>query len=431
MLEDVADADWTPDGSRLAVTRRLGGKYQLEFPMGRVLYSTPGWISHPRVSPAGDAIAFLDHPLFSGDDRGSVAVVHADGRKQVLSKEWLAVQGLAWSPSGQEVWFTAADAGVARRLYAVNLSGQTRLLLQVPGSLTLHDIFRDGRVLLTRDTLRCGILALSPPEAKERDLSWHDFSSVMDLSADGKTILLSEQGGGGGPSYAVYLRQMDGSPAVRLGEGLALALSPDKKWALSLLLTSPPELVLQPTGTGEPRRLARGPIQGYGYDANFFPDGKAILFTGRASSGRRRLWVQDLNGGEPRALTPEGIPHGSQAVSPDGKTVAAAGPEGRVWLYPVGDGKPSPVPGSGGRGRPMAWNADGLSFFAYESAGSFASVYRIDARTGRTDLWKKLAPADPAGIIQILDVHVTSDGRSYAYSYLRFLSDLYIAEGLK
>jgi hypothetical protein len=281
--------------------------------------------------------------------------------------------------------------------------------------------------------LRAGVLAAGPSDAKERDLSWHDFSTVSDLSEDGKTLLLSEQGGGGGPSYAVYLRPMDGSPAVRLGEGFALALSPDKRWALSLLLGSAQELILLPTGTGEARKLPRGPILSYGYEAKFLPHGEAIVFYGRVSSGLGRLWVQDLKGGEPRALTPEGvdIAHDSHAVSPDSRTVAAAGADGRLWLYPVGGGKPFPIPGSDGKQRPANWSADGLSFFTLEQRGSFALVHRIDARTGRTDLWKKLAPADPAGIIQILDVTIAPGGRTYAYTYMRILSDLYIAEGLR
>jgi len=433
MLEEVAGADWAPGGSRLAVVRRVGRRYQLEFPVGRVSYSTQGWISHPRVSPAGDSIAFLDHDSVMGDDRGSVAILGADGRKKTLTKEWTGVQGLAWSPSGREVWFTAADIGVVRRLYAVSPDGQNRLVLQVPGSLTLHDTFRDGRVLLSRDMLRAGVLAAGRSDAKERDLSWHDFSTISDLSRDGKTMLLSEQGGGGGPSYAVYLRQMDGSPAVRLGEGLALALSPDKKWALSLLLGSRPELILLPTGTGEVRKLPRGPLQSFGYDAKFLPHGEAIVFYGRAASGLRRLWVQDLKGGEPRALTPEGVDvaYDSHAVSPDGRTVAAAGADDRLWLFPVGGGKPLPIPGSDGKQRPANWSADGLSIFTFEQQGSSASVHRIDVRTGRAGLWKRLAPADPAGIVQILDVDIDPEGRTYAYTYVRILSDLYIAEGLR
>ena len=434
LLEDAAGADWAPDGDRLAVTRRVPLGYQLEFPPGRVLYSSRGWISHPRVSPAGDTIAFLDHGGFLGDDRGYVAVIGPDGRKKNLTKEWLSVQGLAWSPSGREVWFTAAGlGGVVRRLYAVTPEGQSRLILQAPGSLTLHDVFRDGRVLVSRDTLRAGILAAGPSDAKERDLSWHDFSTVADLSKDGKTLLFSEQGGASVSSYVVYLRPIDGSPAVRLGDGLALALSPDRKWALSLLFGPRPELLLLPTGAGEARRLSRGAIESFGYNAKFLPSGEGFVFLGRVASGFWRLWLQDVKGGEPRALSPEAVDlaHEFQAVSPDSRTVAAAGADGRLWLYPVGEGTPAPIPESDGRRRPIAWSADGLSLFTFESRGALASVRRTDVRTGRAELWKTLSPADPAGIIQILDVDLDPSGPTYAYTYVRVLSDLYIAEGLK
>ena len=63
ILEDVQWADWSPDGQSLAVVRDLGGKVRLEYPIGKVLYETAGWISHPRVSPEGDVVAFLDHPF--------------------------------------------------------------------------------------------------------------------------------------------------------------------------------------------------------------------------------------------------------------------------------------------------------------------------------------------------------------------------------
>ena len=67
---------------------------------GKVLYETTGYISHPRVSPKADAVAFLDHPIF-GDDRGSVAIVDLAGKKKTLTGDWDSVQGLAWSTSGQ------------------------------------------------------------------------------------------------------------------------------------------------------------------------------------------------------------------------------------------------------------------------------------------------------------------------------------------
>ena len=246
VLERVQWADWGPDGSNLAVVRDSGGKNRLEYPIGKPLYETGGWIGHPRVSPKGDLIAFLDHPI-QGDDAGSVAMVDLKGNKKVLTGEWFTVQGLAWSPEGKEIWFTASKTGTDRTLYAVTLDGKERMVLRLPGALMLLDIAKDGRVLLMRASWRRELIGVSGSDLKERELSWLDYSYPADLSADGKTLLFDEEGGGGalsysksgGLSYAVYIRKTDGSPAVLLGEGGARALSPDGKWVITVTQGSP------------------------------------------------------------------------------------------------------------------------------------------------------------------------------------------------
>jgi hypothetical protein len=137
VLEGAQAADWAPDGASLAVVRTVGGRNRLEFPIGRTLYETPsGYLSHPRISPRGDLIAFIEHPV-RGDDSGSVAVVDREGRKRVLSTGWITARGLAWSPDGSEIWFTAAAIGGARSIQAVNLAGRRRMLSRIPGALTL------------------------------------------------------------------------------------------------------------------------------------------------------------------------------------------------------------------------------------------------------------------------------------------------------
>jgi hypothetical protein len=221
LLEDVAGADWSPDGASLAVVRAPGWRYRLEFPAGKILYETSGWISHPRVSPGGDAVAFLDHPLF-GDDRGSVAVVDRAGKRRTLSDGWESEQGLVWSPPGDEIWFTATESGSNRALHAVALSGRRRVITSMVGTLTLQDIARDGRALVDHSNRRIGLLGLSAGQTKEQDLSWLDWSRAPILSEDGKTLVFTEEGEGGGAGYSVFLRKMDGSPPVRLGEGEGL-----------------------------------------------------------------------------------------------------------------------------------------------------------------------------------------------------------------
>jgi Tol biopolymer transport system component len=332
ILEDVLFADWAPDGKSLAVVHRVGGRERLEFPIGKVLYETSGWISHPRVAPGGDRIAFFDHPAWP-DDRGSVAAVDLLGKKRTLSTGWESEEGLAWSADGNEVWFTVTPAGLARDLLAVDLAGRQRMIARVPGGTLLQDVFRDGRALLTRDTERLSILSLAPGETKERDLAWLEWSLPTDLSADGKTLLFCEQGQGGGPNYTACLRKTDGSPVVRLGEGYPTEISSDGKWVLSVLTTSPEQLRLMPTGPGEPKRLEAGSIENY-LGASFFPDGKRILLCGKEPGGSAGLYVQELSGGKPRRIGEGVTPLGSHPISPDGKTIVALDAGQKIVFVP-------------------------------------------------------------------------------------------------
>ncbi len=435
IAEGVQQADWTSDGANLLVVRDVAGRGRLEFPLGKVLYETAGHISFPRLSPKGDWIAFLDHPL-PADDRGTVAVVDLAGKKRTLSGEFESVEGIAWSPSGREIWFTAATSGLSRALYAVTLSGRQRVVARIPGGVKIHDMARSGRVLLARDTWRIGILGLPPGESKERDLSWLDGSFASDLSADGKTLLFEEQSEAAGPNYVVCLRKTDGSPAVRLGEGGAQALSPDGKWALSRLPSPDAPLVLLPTGSGERKLLkSEGVRIGYGA-ALWFPDGKRILVAGSEPGHGVRLYVQDLEGGKPRPITPEGVIANRiigrfVSLSPDGKFVAAIGPDPKGALYPVDGGGPRPIPGLEAGEFPLRWSADGRWLYVRKPDELPARVFLIEVDTGRRMLWKELMPGDSAGVGRIYTILLTPDGKSYAYDYERSLSDLYLAEGLK
>ena len=429
ILEDVQEADWGPDGSNLATVHEVAGRSRLEFPAGKTLYETAGWISHPRVSPKGNLVAFVDHPV-RADDGGEVAVVDLAGKKRTLASGWLSIMGLAWAPKSGEIWFTATRVGVARALYAVSLSGKERVVSRMAGTLTLDDISRDGRVLVTRDSARRGMMALAPGEKTERDLSWLDRSLVRGFSPDGRTVLFLESGEGGGATYAMYIRKTNGEPAVKIGEGSASDLSPDGKWALSIASqTSVSQLILYPTGTGEPRRLER---QGINYQfASFFPDGNRILIAGNEPGHAMRLYVQDLAGGKARPLTPEGISDLGIPVSPDGRWAACRNPEGKLVLYPVEGGEPREISGLDPDDTPTQWGSDSHSLYVYKRAELPAKVYRVDLTTGHKEFWKEFMPADPAGVSSLAPILHTPDGKSYVYCYRRELSELYLVDGLK
>ncbi len=430
ILEDVHWADWAPNGKELAVVRQSSGRNRLEFPVGKVLYDTTGWISHLRVSRSGDLVAFCDHPA-EGDDSGSVAVVNRAGKKRTISGAFSTLQGLAWSPGDREVWFTAAETGGNRSLHAVTLAGRHRLLARVTGSLTLRDVASDGRLLITHDTGRQGIIGLAPGETKERELSWLDFSSPRDLSSDGTTLLFDESGEGGGEGYSVYIRKTDGSPATRLGEGAASRLSPDGRWALCFtgFGSTNPQLVLYPTGVGEPRRL---PTDGLRVQtADWLPDGKTILLTANEPGHATRIYVRPLDGGKARAVSPEGYRALRRGVSPDGKSAAAIGPDQRFYLYPVAGGEPTPIPGITGQDRVEGWSADGKSIFVHRRGELPARIYWLDVATGKKQLWKEAMPLETAGLGDVGGVIETPDGRSYVYGTGWTLSDLYLVGGLK
>jgi Tol biopolymer transport system component len=433
VMTDVHGADWAPDGKTLAAVQFTGGVYRLHFPIGIVLYEARGWITHPRVSPNGDLVAFLDHPSL-GDIGGSVMVVDKTGRKRTLSSGWKALQGLAWA-SGEEIWFSGSrvSEGGSLKLSAVTVDGRERVVFSSPGTLQLYDISRDrARVLLTRGTPRGGIVSHAPDAPAERDLSWFDYSTVADLSPDGRTLLFYEWGEGVGGTPTAYLRKTDGSPAVRLGEGRPLALSPDARWALAVQPGPPPQLVLLPTGPGEPRALPRGSVTDY-YDwAAWSPSGRRIFFAAEEGS-RKRTFIQDLEGGEPRPLTPEGLV--GTLLSPDGSTMIALDRYGEYYLFRVAGGEPQPLEGYVDGDTVLQWSADGRALFVREAGNLTLRIHKLDFAGGRRQFWKELAPPDPAALVDVGSdpgqVRLTPDGRAYAYTYWTFVGELYLGDGLR
>ena len=190
-------------------------------PIGKPLYETGGWIGHPRVSPKGDLIAFIDHPV-QGDDSGSLAVIDLAGNKKNLSGEWFTIQGLAWSPDGKEIWFTASKSGVDRTLYATALDGKERMVLRLPGALMMFDICKDGRVLADARQLAPRTGRHDSPAKPSSMIFPGSITPIRRTFGRRQNLLFDEEGGGGsldysksgGLSYAVYIRKTDGSPAV-------------------------------------------------------------------------------------------------------------------------------------------------------------------------------------------------------------------------
>jgi hypothetical protein len=403
----------------MAVTLDTGLGDRLEYPIGTLLYARDWPIHMIRISPDGSLVAFME----PGDRGSSIAIIDRAKNKKTLSAGWLTIAGLAWGSAGNEVWFSARSQHEGWGLYAVTRTGTLRILQRTPGPFYLHDVARDGRVLVSEERANEGIRYLGPGADHEEDLSWLDASRLHDVSRDGKTVLFNEVGDGAPADGAVYVRKTDGSPAVRLGPGLGYALSPDGSWVLAGDRGGR-HLTLMPTGPGSATPLKGDVRIRFG---QFMPDGRRVLFVGFDADGKLRIYLQDA-GGEPRPIAPQGD-YDALALAPDATTIATT--VGRkVCLLKISGGPLQPMPWAVYNEFPITWSADGRSLFMMRGRLS-ADVDRVDVATGARTPWKSLLPSDAAGVTGVRSVVVLDDGHSYAYSYERRISQLFVVSGLK
>jgi hypothetical protein len=429
LLDDVIAADWKPGGNELAVVRRG----QVEFPIGTKIHGQHRF-RHVRVAPDGQRLALIEGPGRDAEGKqvaAAIALLDRSGRKTTLSSGWGDLPTLAWSPSGDEVWFTAnrPDDVTNWALRAVSTDGRERVILPAPSNfLSIHDVFSSGRVLLSSSASRMGSSCLAPGDTQPRDLGWLDGPAPEALSADGRTVLMAEVRRGRGAAGSIYLRGTDGSDAVRLGDGFPEDLSPDGKWVLAAPIVTRTHWFLLPTGTGLPRTLPPGPLVER-YEANFLPDGRRIVFGGREKDQGARIYVQDVESGLIRAISPENS--GTAGVAtPDGRFVIGV-TAARRFLFPVDGGDPVPFSFMAPDDVALQWSPDGRLLYVWRTFTWPPVVDRIDISTGLREAWKTIQPADPVGVDTVVRILVTPDGKAYCHDYVRFLSDLFIVEGLK
>jgi DNA-binding beta-propeller fold protein YncE len=223
---------------------------------------------------------------------------------------------------------------------------------------------------------------------------------------------------------------MDGSPPVRLGDGTSLSLSADGKWVLAVTVQGLNQFMVIPTGTGASRTLPVMPLNIHW--GQWLPNDREFLFAGNEQGHGSRIYRANVNGSAPRPITPEGSSPASysESVSPDGRFVLAVEADGSSSVYTVDTGERKPILGMEPGEHPTGWTGDGGSIYVYRPAVP-ANVYQVELKSGRRQLWKQLAPPDPTGIYFIRLPHISADGKAYAYNYSRFLSDLYLLDGLK
>ena len=431
LLTGVHWADWAPAGKDFLVVRDQNQRNRIEYPVGNVLYQSVGWVSHPRISPDGSLVAFLDHPL-RRDDGGSVAVVDRAGKKRTLAGPFSSEYGLAWSPDGREVWFTATRVGGNRALQAVTLSGDTRLIARVPQSLTLQDVASDGRALVAHDIIRIGIAGRRAGDPKDRELAWLDWSAVFDLTKDGKTILFSETGEGSGPGYLRF-RPRDGRIATRSPRrGRRPGALPGRRLGGRRSPLGPRSRNTCSTRPGQARNtFFRRGTSPWSPRRPFCRTASVLVITASEPGHRTRLYLVDLPDGKPRAFTPDGYRAFSRGVSPDGKFVLAGGRMGGGTCIRSTGGEPTPIPGLEPDDTPEQWT--GRKVLSTSPAGatslpasSFWIWRRAARRPGRSSR-PRTAPVSST----FAPIIATPDGASYVFGYSRTLSDLYVIEPSK
>ncbi|HEX4593178.1 MAG TPA: protein kinase [Bryobacteraceae bacterium] len=439
ILDNVAAADWSPDGEALAVLRRVNGKNRIEYPIGTVIADDVRFpLETIRVSPDGTRVAYVS--FFHGRavglhivDRNKKQQYLGDISGQTVSSSPFA---LCWNSRGDEIWFRSYDSNDTQTIYAVDMKGHRRVVANFPANVELYDISRQGQALLSAGLVRWGILGAAPGDTQERDLSCLDGGVVMGISSDGRIIAATVTGAGAGPKGSIYARKTDGTPPLRLGDGNAYTLSPDGKWVSGYVIddSGSRRFVLFPTGAGEEVAVdvpGVKPAALFGWLAGE----QRYLVTGRLPNKKYQCFAWDARRGTAQPVCPEGTPDRVDiSASPDGTKVLNASNDGGSWVvYPVDGGPAQEVKGIGPDEMPAGWRADNRSLYVRpRRAGDMSTpVWIVDIATGKRTLWKEIRPSQPVDFRSDLHLHITPDGSAYAYNFSLQVSDLYLAEGLR
>jgi eukaryotic-like serine/threonine-protein kinase len=429
LLEHVTYADWSAADGSIAAVHLVGSEQRLEFPIGHVLASSQGEITYPRISPAGDRVAFLAWPV-KGDDRGTVVVVDRTGHQETISPTWEGVRGLAWTPSGDEVWYTAASAGTQYELWASAPGRKPRRIFSAPAGLLLNDIAKGGRALVAQYERGIRVEGVFDGDAAPRDLSWLNSSFAWDISNDGRNVLLTHFGQGSSPNYDVYVRGAHDASATRVGEGQGQEVSPDGKSVLAVIHGPPSLVVIYPIGTGEAKTVPTGNV--LVTNARWLADGHHFMVIGTEPSRGVRAYVVDSDGAAaPRAITPERVTFSSEqiALSHDRRVVAFRSPDGVITLYHTDGSAATPANGFTADETPIGWTGDDRSLLLLADT-SPRQLIAVDPASGRRTVLRTIAPSNPA-FIGPTSVFVAPDGRSYVANYQRRVMTLFLVDGLR
>jgi eukaryotic-like serine/threonine-protein kinase len=415
VAENIVFADWSPTGE-LAVVRFVDGTRVLEYPLGTKVFESEGTISAPRISPSGDTVAFAHYSLVGPHE---VRLVDKKGSTRTLTTGGF-ISGVAWAPDGKEVWFSEGDA-----IWASPLAGGRRLVYQGLSGMSLEDISRNGKVLVSSVDFRREIVFVPPAPEAPRELPFLDFISLDGLSDDGRRILFTAY-----PKNApvIYVRQTDGALPLKLGDGYGLTFSPDDQWVLS---AKSHKLSVVPIGVGVAKTLSLGDVDVL--IVRWLKDGRFVATAPGKDDKVWRLYVVPAGGGQPSQLSNAPVLPPYLEVSRDGRLAAATSRNGILTLFPLDGSAPIPVPELGKYAVPVGWTSAG-QLWASDNLrtvrGAASHLLRYDVGSRRIVEQRSLSSAEPTGLTAIGRIRITPDSRTYAYEYFRELDYLYVLDGL-
>jgi eukaryotic-like serine/threonine-protein kinase len=267
-------------------------------------------------------------------------------------------------------------------------------------------------------------MVFTPDHPEGRDFTWMDWVYGARFSADSKSILFGDQHSG--DLYGTFLRNLDGSPPVRLGDGDPLDLSPDNKWALSRLPSKPEQILLLPTGAGESRQLTHSNISHLA--ARWLPDGR-IICVGNEIGHAERAFLIDMNGNE-RPITPEGVR--ARVVTNDGKNMIISDADGKFQFMPIDGGEPKPFVQFEKNETPLDFAPDDKAVLLRKSQPDGSQeLWRLELATGKRSLLHKIVPPEIRAGSRGFSVISARDEKSYAYIHHLAISTEYLVEGIR
>jgi eukaryotic-like serine/threonine-protein kinase len=428
ILDDVYAADISRDGKDFAVVRSSGGKQRLEFPIGKVLFETPGWITHVRIAADERRVAFIEHPLVP-DDRGNVAMVDLASNYTRVTPIYSSCQGLAWTPDGKELWYGASREGEDNAIFAADLSGRTRTVLRSPGTVIIEDIASSGKVLVSSIHFEVELGVKRSHEKMARNFNAGTLANLAAVSSDGEWLVFNLSAG---DDYRTYLRNTNGAPAILLGDGYGAGITPDARMVPAMRFSRPHSMVLYPTGIGEQREFDLGKLQA-AFSSNengvsFSRDGRWALFGAINQTGELRDYLLDMKNGSFRPVTPAGSKGGQ--ISPDGTRVATYNLAAqRPVVVEISSGKASDITSIEANDAVLGWSSDGRSVLVWNQELP-ARISQVDVTSGRRQLVQVVEPFAMLGSMYAR-MAVSGDGKLAAYRQRRGLYAIYIADGLK